>query len=668
MKKIFVTILFLIILLGSANEVFATKLPENEVKALRQTFKTMKVRFDGMIELPDGTKYIPVFPLQEKAQNPTKVIMTLPKNKPLNQKPDFFMFNTNFAFFKVIKKDESKTTVTYSDSIPMDVKMGLLPQDLLVPTGFEMPGELRIIVGDLMIPILPNKDFKEVNLITGKDVDNSPRTQLVAQAAQQVANKYFYTTSFNKNTVNVLNADNGKAFKRIEFSSIPSDIKYTTDGYLLVSTWKNGNIFVVDAAKAKVLKEIKVGTKPSYITISGSENLAYVANRGESAISVIDLTSMQVLDPIAVNGRPSYIQVADDGLTLYYLDAVAGIVYQLTKTDKYFTPSNIKALFRTNNIAKIQYLNDKIYTLDRGKNELDIYYLKGKPQKDCVVKDFDITPVEVEETVVDNEKNVENIKTEKTKKKASKKHSKNGVEEAITEENKEQVATLTSESEDSLEQPAVATTSDIEDIPFQDEQKHKKKFDIKATSKKAFRALLYYKEDDVAEGQALNPENQVEVLTQNTEEYEPDAEPEKKVSRWTKAKTMFLDYMKYVPDEPEITPVEAIKLSADKQMDFIKLQERANDFVIINDKLYLLCSDDYIIKVYDLNTIKNIDTIELDKVGYYNSIKVSEDKTTGILTNISSKELILFDTETDKVIQKLPVSVDVHNVVITGKK
>ena len=123
----------------------------------------MKVRFDGLIELPDGTQYVPVYPIQSVKQNPTKVVMTIPKDKPLKQKPDFFMFNTNLAFFKIIKNEDGKSTFVYSDEIPMDIKMGLLPQDLLVPTGFEMPGELRIIVGDLIIPILPNKEFKEVN-------------------------------------------------------------------------------------------------------------------------------------------------------------------------------------------------------------------------------------------------------------------------------------------------------------------------------------------------------------------------------------------------------------------------------------------------------------------------------------------------------------------------
>ena len=68
----------------------------------------------------------------------------------------------------------------------------------------------------------------------------------------------------------------------------------------MVSTIKNGNVFVVDALKAQVLKELKVGSKPSFITVSDSENLAYVANRGAKAISVIDLISMETKEDIPV--------------------------------------------------------------------------------------------------------------------------------------------------------------------------------------------------------------------------------------------------------------------------------------------------------------------------------------------------------------------------------
>ena len=103
-------------------------------------------------------------------------------------------------------------------------------------------------------------------------------------------------------------------------------------------------------------------------------------------------------------------------------------------------------------------------------------------------------------------------------------------------------------------------------------------------------------------------------------------------------------------------------------MDVVPLPNRPNDFLIIGDKLYLLCSDDYVVIVVDINTSKKIASIELPQNGYYNAIRASVDNTTGLITNVLAKELIIFDTEKDAIIQDLPLTVDVHNVVITGKK
>ena len=48
--------------------------------------------------------------------------------------------------------------------------------------------------------------------------------------------------------------------------------------------------------------------------------------------------------------------------------------------------------------------------------------------------------------------------------------------------------------------------------------------------------------------------------------------------------------------------------------------------IVIKDKIYLLCSDDYTVYVYDRNDYTLINIFELDKVGFYNAIKASDDK------------------------------------------
>ena len=58
MKRILSLILFLILICWS-NLAFASKIPDKELQILQSQIPDLKVRFDGLIELPDGTDYIP---------------------------------------------------------------------------------------------------------------------------------------------------------------------------------------------------------------------------------------------------------------------------------------------------------------------------------------------------------------------------------------------------------------------------------------------------------------------------------------------------------------------------------------------------------------------------------------------------------------------------------
>ncbi len=630
MKKILALLLFILIL-GTSQAAFASKIPDAELSLIKEAFPSASVRFDGMVELSDGTKYIPVYPLKtEFPETDVKLSATLPKDKSIKDKPDFFMFNTNFAFFKV-KSEKDKTTIVYNEEIPTDVKMGLLPQDLLVPRGFQIPAQLRIIIGDLIIPIIPDKQtFKEIVISTGKEVKDSPRATVVEVTAEQLAGKYFYATSFNKNALTILNADTGKAFKQIEFTSIPSDMKLTNQGqYLLLTTIANDNLFVIDTKKADVLKEIKVGTKPSFIAVSNSENLAYIANRGESTISVVDLKTMQPKENIEVKGNPCYLELSADGTQLYYLDAISGTVYHVVRQDDPFMPYVAKPLFKANNISKIQLVGKRIYTLDRAKSILEVFHFEGKPKNEMLV---DVTSIDnnKEQTLTPT---VDEIKVADVQ------------EDEILEE-----VLAEAPAEDTTASPA------------------KEKLTFKQKTKKILRKVLYYTEDiDKEVEQPINPDNQIAVLDNYILPEEPVEETPATTKR-EKFKRYMHTFLNYKEPKPAVSPTEQIQIKREKRMDFIEAKNRANDFLVLDEKIYLLCSDDYLVHVYDAITNEWLKSFELEKLGYYNTIKTSVDKQIGIITNISSQAITLFDTKTDAVVQQIPLYVNVHNVVITDAK
>ena len=95
MRRIYGVLLFLI-LFAFTNCAFASKIPEAELQLLKDAFPKLTVRFDGVVQLPDGTSYIPVYPLKTEFPETNVVLSTtVPANKTIKDKPDFLMFNTN---------------------------------------------------------------------------------------------------------------------------------------------------------------------------------------------------------------------------------------------------------------------------------------------------------------------------------------------------------------------------------------------------------------------------------------------------------------------------------------------------------------------------------------------------------------------------------------------
>ena len=130
---------------------YATKLPPYILETLKQELPTAKVRFDGLISLPNGVTYIPVLPSEVKKNPSGKIVSTYPAGKKLSQYPEVVLFDSNFALLKVIKNKNGRPTVTNSKNIPFVLKTGIFPQDMLVPPGLVIPEDMQVMMGDLKI-------------------------------------------------------------------------------------------------------------------------------------------------------------------------------------------------------------------------------------------------------------------------------------------------------------------------------------------------------------------------------------------------------------------------------------------------------------------------------------------------------------------------------------
>lgn len=356
----------------------ATQLPQEITDFIKEKYPEAGIRFDGLVELPDHTSYLPVMPLiYKKSEEPAKVVQTIPADTDFKQKPDMLLFSNNLALLKILKIND-ELTVKYSGDIPLSVKLGILPQDLIVPHGLILPTELKVILGNLKIPLKPKKDQddivffgdtyekneKKVNLINENENDS-----VICPELKCLKNKVLYTSTFKENFINIINSQTGRITGNLKLPSNPSDMVLTENGrYLLVSSMSTNKIFIIDTYNNSLVKDIESGKLPSSILIPKGSDKAYTANKLSSTVSIIGLTDMALKKTLKVNGSPDNLAFLNENI--YYNDTDSGNVYALNPDDEISTLiTNVK------NISAMKIYKNHLLMLSRSEGELVVFDL-----------------------------------------------------------------------------------------------------------------------------------------------------------------------------------------------------------------------------------------------------------------------------------------------------
>ena len=183
---------------------FATKIPDNVQKFVVKDFPNTTFRFDGVIILPDNTIYLPLLPA--KIINPEKleIKQTYPTGKTLASKPNIVILNNDFVLLKVLTDTNGNKTIHKMANPPMELRTGLLPQDMLVPKGLIIPENMKSIVGNLEIKTVNDPGIRVesskpvVTQLTGS-------TLKTLSQIPQLKNKSFYVSSPYSKNIQVLN-------------------------------------------------------------------------------------------------------------------------------------------------------------------------------------------------------------------------------------------------------------------------------------------------------------------------------------------------------------------------------------------------------------------------------------------------------------------------------
>lgn len=369
MKKIILT---LILILASTTSVFAAKIPDNVKNVIKKDFAHADFRFDGLITLPDGTLYLPLYPALIKKPEKLEIKSTIPAGKTLANKPDIVIFNNDFTLLKVSIDQKGRKTVLYTKEPPIEVKSGLLPQDMLVPPGLIIPDNIKGIIGNLQISTAQDAGIKVKSepFLEYKVTKNTFSTlkNLVSKVPQLQNKTIYISTCYSKN-IQVVQGEASVPEYALEQKSIPIDMKATPDDkFLLVTNYGKTFVDVISLADERVIKQLDLTTQPEEITIDKINNKAYVASPTDSSIYIIDLNTMTLKQKIKIKGMCEKLYLTNDGKMLFYTDKKTNDVW-IIELNNGFIVKNIGSF---PNVSKIAFTQEKVYLTSRTKNRLAV--------------------------------------------------------------------------------------------------------------------------------------------------------------------------------------------------------------------------------------------------------------------------------------------------------
>ncbi len=434
--KIKSIILSLVILL-LANVADASQLPKELKDYLASQKKVPTVRFDGVVTYNNEVMYLPVYPSYPKEVETIQIVKTYPENQTMDKLPDFVMFNNNFSLLKVVKNGQNNLTVRDIPNLPVEVKTGLLPQDIMVPRGLVLPETLASILGDIQIPLVGSA--KTTTFVTRKTAPLPSGKRVADTKIQKVPsvlkNKLYFVNNFQTEYLQVYSSTVTEPLYSLKTTGVMKDVKPVMGGkYLLVATNNEKNIDVIDVVNEYIAKNIDLTSNPTEITVDEINKKAYVASLGDESLSVIDLETMTMKEKIQLVGAPQKLSLSPDSTKLAYTDVKTSNVYVLDLVNGYEN----KLITKLPNVTEIILKDNVLYMIARTNPQLRIVHFdllqdndftktKKQRKKEAAIKNQEkadsetltddlITDYEIHDglNAEDEEPNVETSKTYST--------------------------------------------------------------------------------------------------------------------------------------------------------------------------------------------------------------------------------------------------------------
>ncbi len=355
------------------NIVFATKLPQDVWKYIKQSLPNAQQRFDSVITISDDVMYIPLYPPSDTTVDSIQIDYTYPEKKTLSALPEVVLFNNGYSLLKVFKDEKGNYTLTKKDDLPIKVRLGLMPQDMLTPVGLKMPESLKLTLGDLLIP------SKEDGSLVLKDRDKEkPKSPYAPQVKRNqfipvvdFKDKKTFINPQNSKFLSVYDNTSKEPLYELKLSSMPSKIVTSEKSKVaLVLYWSTKNLEIIDLKDERTIATIPIDAQATDVALNKKENLAYVTSQNAKAIYVVNLNSMQLDKVVKLDQKPSKITYCDMDESISFYDEYSQKVFNVTKSGSEFI---VQPLGTVLNASKILSDMANVYVLSRTDSQLYIF-------------------------------------------------------------------------------------------------------------------------------------------------------------------------------------------------------------------------------------------------------------------------------------------------------
>ena len=369
----------------------ASKLPNDVWNFVKLQIPNVQQRFDSVLVVNDNVMYIPLSPPTTTMVNELKVEYVYPENKTLKNLPEVVLLNNGYSLLKVFKDDKGNYSLTQKDDLPIKVRLGLMPQDMLTPIGLKMPESLKLTLGDLLIP---TKEEGSLALKEDKQKTTSSNIPTINQnefiATVDFKDKKTFINPRNSKFLEVYDNNSQTPLYELKLTSMPLKIITSEKSKVaLILYWNNKKIELIDLKDERIIKTIELGANATDVVLNKKENIAYITSQNANSIYLINLNSMQLDKVIKLDQKPTKITYCEDDNSIAFYDEFSSKLFNMTNDNEAYS---VQVLGEVNNVSKILIDKNNIYAISRMQNQLFVFDKNQAKLTNTI--DLDIKPTD----------------------------------------------------------------------------------------------------------------------------------------------------------------------------------------------------------------------------------------------------------------------------------